>query len=238
MPEPEFLRATRTAYDTVAADYADLLRDELAERPVERALLAAFADLVRERDAPVADVGCGPGRVTAHLRDLGVDAFGIDLSPAMVAVARRDHPDLRFEVGSMTGLDVPDGALAGVVAWYSIIHVPDPELPGVLAGFARVLAPGGHVLVAFQVGDDVRHLDDAYGHRISLDTHQRRPERVAELLARAGLEVRARLVREPDPPEAAPRAVLLARGPAAGPPAGAGAPRAGVRPQRRSPERR
>ena len=51
---------------------------------------------------PVADVGCGPGHVTAHLRDSGLDAFGIDLSPVMIDVARREHPGLRFEVGSMT----------------------------------------------------------------------------------------------------------------------------------------
>jgi ubiquinone/menaquinone biosynthesis C-methylase UbiE len=62
----------------------------------------------------VADVGCGPGRITAHLRQLGVDALGIDLSPAMIEVARRDHPGLRFEVGSMTDLALADASLAGL----------------------------------------------------------------------------------------------------------------------------
>jgi SAM-dependent methyltransferase len=82
----------------------------------------------------VADVGCGPGRITAYLRELGVDAFGIDLSPAMIGVARRDHPGLRFEVGSMTDLDLADASVAGLVAWYSLIHVPDDEIgPGLRA---------------------------------------------------------------------------------------------------------
>ncbi|WP_198654485.1 class I SAM-dependent methyltransferase [Nocardia aurea] len=128
MTESTYLHATQLAYDTVAADYAELLRDELDTKPLDRAMLAAFAELVQAPDAgQVADLGCGPGRITAHLQSLGVNAFGIDLSPQMVAVARRSHPDLRFEQGSMTALDLADGAVGGAVAWYSTVHTP-PEL--------------------------------------------------------------------------------------------------------------
>ena len=78
----DWLADTRTSYDTVADSYADLLRDALAGGPYLRAALALFADLVHAAGGgPVADVGCGPGHVTAHLHKLGVDAFGIDLSP-------------------------------------------------------------------------------------------------------------------------------------------------------------
>ena len=73
--------------------------------------------------------------MTRHLHDLGVEAFGIDLSPEMVALARRDHPDIRFEVGTMTELDLADGSLTGVVAFWSVIHVPDHAVPGVFAEF-------------------------------------------------------------------------------------------------------
>jgi SAM-dependent methyltransferase len=91
--EADFLRRTRASYDTLAADYAAWIHDELAAKPLDRALLGAFADMVRRAGAgPVADVGCGPGRVTAFLDALGVPAFGIDLSPEMVAVARRSYP--------------------------------------------------------------------------------------------------------------------------------------------------
>ena len=210
--EPADLRATRTAYDTVAFDYAALLRDELDRMPLERALLATFAELVRDGgDRPVADLGCGPGRVTAYLAALGLTAFGVDLSPAMVAVAREAHPDLRFDEGSMTALDIGAGALGGILAWYSIIHTPPARLPAVFAEFFRVLAPGGYLLLAFQAGDHHVHLEHAYGHAIALDAYRLDPELISELLARAGIAVSARTVREPEANEKTPQAYLLAR---------------------------
>jgi SAM-dependent methyltransferase len=218
--EPDFLRNTRAAYDAVAASYAQWLREELAAKPLDRAMLASFAELVRAAGAgPVADIGCGAGRVTAHLNELGLPAFGIDLSPSMVAVARQSYPGLRFEVGSMLALDLPDGTLGGLLAWYSTIHVPDDRLPEAFAEFRRVLVPGGFALLAFQVGDEPLHLTQALGQPISVDLHQRRPDRVADWLERAGLAVRARLIREPDDEgdftERTPQAFLLARKPPA-----------------------
>src|SRR5262245_60611420 len=100
-----WLADTRSSYDAVAVSYADQRRDGLAGMPYLRLVLSGFAEMVRAAGGgPVADVGCGPGHVTAHLNGLGVDAFGVDLSPAMIGVAQRDHPGLRFEVGSMTDL--------------------------------------------------------------------------------------------------------------------------------------
>jgi SAM-dependent methyltransferase len=216
--EPDFLRATRASYNAVAADYARRFGNELAAKPLDRAMITGFAELVRAAGAgQVADVGCGTGRVTAFLDGLGLRASGIDLSPQMVAVARQSHPGLRFEVGSMLGLDLPDGALGGLLAWYSVIHIPDERLPGVFAEFCRVLAPGGYVLLAFQVGDGPVHLAQALGREISLDFHYRQPESVAGLLGQAGLVVRARLLREPDEdgdfPERTQQAFVLARKP-------------------------
>lgn len=206
------LAATRESYDTVATDYAELLRGALAASPHDRAVLALFAELVRsDGGGPVADLGCGPGRITAHLARLGLGAFGIDLSPGMVEVARRDHPGLRFEVGSLTGLDFADGALAGALAWYSLIHTPTGELPAVLAELARVLRPGGRLLVAFQVGEEPVELQHAYGHDVRLVNHRRPAALVEEFLGAAGLTVHTRLLRDPEGPEKSPQAYLIAR---------------------------
>jgi SAM-dependent methyltransferase len=209
--EPADIEATRSAYDKVAADYEVLLRDELAEKPVDRAMLGIFAEQVAAADCgPVADLGCGPGRVTAHLATLGLDAFGVDLSPGMVAVARQAHPGLRFEVGTMAALDIPDASLAGAVAWYSIIHTPPERQAGIFAEFARVVRPGGWLLLAFQVGEEVVHLQHAYGHDIDLHTRRQSPERIRGLLENAGFAEFARLVRQPVAPEKSAQGYVLA----------------------------
>lgn len=190
-----WLADTRASYDTVAASYADQVRNLLDETPYERAVLALFADLVRTAGGgPVADVGCGPGRITAYLGGLGVDTFGIDLSPAMIESARREHPGLRFEVGSMTDLDLSDASMAGLVVWYSLIHIPDDELGSVLAQFRRVLRPGGPLLLSFHVGDESQLKTRGYGgHPMKVHVHRRRPDQVAAWLDEAGFTVEAQM---------------------------------------------
>ena len=208
-----WLSDTRRSYDTDASGYADKVRGLLDGSPFLRASLTAFAELVHDADGgPVADVGCGPGYVTRHLNDLGVDAFGIDLSPEMIAIARRDHPDLRFEVGTMTALDLADNSVSGVLAFWSVIHVPDDEVPGVFEQFRRVLRPGGPVLVGFHVGEETRHTTEGYsGRPIDVESHRRRPDQVARWLRGAGFTIEAELVMRPD--EEVPGAIIFARAP-------------------------
>ncbi|MBF5033050.1 methyltransferase domain-containing protein [Micromonospora sp. ANENR4] len=201
MRVPGWLDDTRTSYDIVAVSYADLLRDALAHEPFQRGILALFAELVRAQgNGPVADVGCGPGRITAHLHSIGLDAFGIDLSPAMIDVARRDHPGLRFEVGSMTRLELADDCLTGLLAWFSLIHVPDDEVPTVVAEFHRVLRPGGVLLLGFHAGNGSRLKTEGYGgHPMNVYVHRRPPHRVAAWLDAAGFTVEAEMMHRPAP---------------------------------------
>ncbi|PWI17411.1 SAM-dependent methyltransferase [Streptomyces sp. Act143] len=214
VPVSDFLTRTRVFYDTVAEDYAERFRDPFAGAPVDRAMFAVFAELVGPGGA-VADLGCGPGRATAHLRSLGLDVFGLDLSAGMLAIARRENPDLLFVQGSMLDLDVADGALAGAVSWYSSIHTPVEELPALFSEFRRVLKPGGHLLVGFQVGDEPKRHDKPFGHDVILDFQRRQPEFVGGLLEAAGFEVLSRTVRAPQEQEPTPQACLIARRPAA-----------------------
>jgi SAM-dependent methyltransferase len=209
-----WLADTRTSYDTVAESYTEQMRGALDRVPYLRAALALFADQVRASGGgPVADVGCGPGHVTAHLRELGVDAFGVDLSPAMIDLARRGYPGLRFEVGSMTDLDLADASVAGLLACWSVIHVPDDELPAVFAHFHRVLRPGGQLMVGFHVGDGSRLKTQGYGgHPMNVYVHLRRPARVSEWLRQAGFTIAAELLLDPDD---APGAIVFAGRPAA-----------------------
>jgi SAM-dependent methyltransferase len=216
---PSHLRATAAAYDRFATRYADLARDSFDRLPLDRAFVTAFAACVRDASAArpvVADLGCGPGHLTALLRDLGLDASGVDLSPAMVALARRDHPGLRFTTGSTDALDLADGALDGAVSWYALIHLPPHEVPAHLAEFRRVIAPGGHLALAFF---------DAEDGPVAVFDHKVTPARrwpvdtLAALAADASFTEVGRMMRAPLPGERFRRGHLLLRrsGPVGGP---------------------
>ncbi|MFF4964905.1 class I SAM-dependent DNA methyltransferase [Streptomyces sp. NPDC001037] len=211
----DFLQTTGSSYDAIAKDYASRYPHGLSH-PLERALIGTFAEPVTANGpTPVADLGSGPGGVAALLHGMGVPVFGVDVSPAMVSLAREAHPELRFHVGSMTSLDLPDATLGGILALYSTIHVPDDHLPAAFAGFHRALVPSGHVLLAFQTGVEPGglHLTERFGHEIDLRYYWRTPDQMKSLLTGAGLETVATVVREPQEEETRPRAFLLARRP-------------------------
>ncbi|MFI5714897.1 class I SAM-dependent methyltransferase [Nocardia sp. NPDC051750] len=208
VPESSFLTDTRTGYDTIATAYAENFAGELDADPWERAILSAFAEVVGAGEA-VAEIGCGPGRITGFLSEHGLAMRGIDLSPAMVELARRRHPDIRFEVGSMTALEFSDGSLANAIAWYSLIHIPPAERPGVLAEFHRVLRPGGRLLLGFQAGTEVKHYDEGFGLPVSLDFHRIDPDETAAAAEAAGFTVEMRFFRAPARTESTPQASLL-----------------------------
>ncbi|MFG2843608.1 class I SAM-dependent methyltransferase [Kitasatospora sp. NPDC048296] len=192
--EPAHLAAVRESYDTVAADYVRLVVPPEGMDPVSRAMLAAFAELVRESGGgEVADLGCGPGRVTAYLDGLGLSAFGVDVSGEMVALARRAYPQLCFLQGSMAALDLDSASLGSILAWYSIHHTPPEQLPELFAEFARVLAPGGHLLLGGHVGDAQLRPATGYGHPVSYASHLVPADRLVELLEQAGFTVTTRL---------------------------------------------
>jgi SAM-dependent methyltransferase len=192
---PSYLTATATAYDAVAPLYADLFRNALDDQPLDRAALDMFAEVVRSAGGgPVAELGCGPGYVTAYLHKLGLDAYGLDLSPVMIDLAREAYPELRFEVGSMDTLDLADGELRGIVSWYSLIHVPPQELPAYLGEFRRVMAPGGHLLLGFyeSEGEPLTPFD----HKVT--TAYRWPiDELAALARAADFAEVGRMLREP-----------------------------------------
>ncbi|MFE9877859.1 class I SAM-dependent methyltransferase [Streptomyces sp. NPDC005784] len=216
MTEPSYLAAVRESYDTVAADYAQLVMSPAELDPLSRSMLAVFAEVVRSADrGPVADLGCGPGKVTAHLADLGVRAFGVDLSPKMIEVAQQAYPSLKFTVGSMTALAIGDDELGGILAYYSTHHTPPELLPVVFAEFHRTLAPGGRLMMAGYVGDDVHvRPTHAYGgHPVSFESHLQAPDRIVSLLDRAGLVVTSQLLQEPGEGSKRTVATFLARKP-------------------------
>jgi ubiquinone/menaquinone biosynthesis C-methylase UbiE len=142
----------RKAYGAIAEQYVELFGSSAMVHADDLALIARHLSI---RPGAVLDVGCGPGQLTAHLRSMDVDASGIDLVPEFLDHARDSYPDGRFELGSMDRLPVPDGSIAGILAWYSLIHVPPDDLDGVLTELRRAVAQGGTLVTGFFEGDEV-----------------------------------------------------------------------------------
>ncbi|MEU4774110.1 class I SAM-dependent methyltransferase [Micromonospora sp. NPDC023644] len=152
-------KQVRDAYASVAALYIELFG---TKQQVHVDDLAFIGRHLSSRPGNVLDLGCGPGHITDYLRSLGVDAMGIDIVPEFIAHAKSTHPHGRYQLGSMRNLDVEDHSIAGILAWFSLIHLPPQDLEDVLAEFRRVMAPAGTLVVGFFDGDEV----SAFDHKV------------------------------------------------------------------------
>lgn len=192
MEQPADLVAVRDSYDRAADNYVAMEMGEVGPHPWLRAALGAFAENVRGL-GPVLDVGCGPGHITAHLAGLGLDVSGVDLSPQMVAHARRRFPEQRFSVSSATELELAEASFGGILGWWSLFNLPRPALAAVVRSFAQALVPGGQFLLGTHLGDGEVARTEGYGVPVQWTTHLWQPEQLIALVRDAGLEPVAQL---------------------------------------------
>lgn len=205
----------RESYDWIADDYAREIYGELQHKPFDRQLLDRFAARIAGR-GQVCDMGCGPGQVARYLRDAGAEGFGVDLSPRMVELARRLNPDIPFREGNMMALDLAEGTLAGIAAFYAIVNIPEESLPSVFREMHRVLAPDGLLLVAFHLGHEVVQKEELWGKTVSMDFFFFQAPSIRQKLEAAGFVVEEIIERGPYAPEVeyqSRRAYILARKP-------------------------
>jgi ubiquinone/menaquinone biosynthesis C-methylase UbiE len=195
----EHVATARAVYEKAAPSYVQFVGTEISsatEGPIDRSLLAAFIELIKRNPiGRVADVGCGPGRVAAFMAERGLDVVGVDVSQAMLTVARTAHPHIMFEEGRLDNLPIETGVLAGAVCWYSIIYTPPDRLAEAFKELARVLLPAGFLLLAFQAEGEPVHRADAQGTRLPLTSYRHSVRQVASCLEEAGFKIYSTILR-------------------------------------------
>lgn len=219
MPENDAgpIAVIRENYDRLAEEYSSHVYAELANKPLDRELLGRFAASVTGC-GQVCDMGCGPAHIARFLHDSGVAVFGLDLSPQMLAQARRLNPGIEFREGNLLALDLPNSSLAGITVFYAIVNLPLDSLPTVFGEMARVLQPDGRLLLTIHVGDEDIRPGELWGQPITMPFRLHDPEFIRKLLTEAGFEIEEIVRREPYAPEVeyqTRRAFLFARKPAA-----------------------
>lgn len=192
------IRDTQASYDRVAVEYGERYKDEMNDKPFDRACLDRLAREVGDL-GPICDMGCGPGQVARYLHRQGVQTLGVDLSPNMVAEAQRLNPEINFHQGNVLALPDADNSWGGIAAFYCIIHIPRQQIVAALQEMKRVLKPGGILLVTFHIGTEIKHLDAWWEKPVSLDFAFYLPAEMESWLGEAGFELKETLIREPNP---------------------------------------
>jgi ubiquinone/menaquinone biosynthesis C-methylase UbiE len=155
-------------YDTVAREYAEAFTGEHERKPKDQEVLHRFSQELGSR-RPVWDLGCGPGQTTKYLKDLGMEISGLDLSAQILEQARSRHPELHFRQGNILELDFGDDEIAGVVAFYAIVHFTEEQVGIAFHEVFRVLQPGGIFLLTYHIGKKTIHLAEFLGKKVDID---------------------------------------------------------------------
>lgn len=192
----------RAVFEVAAGSYVQFAGTDInsaTEHPIDQSLLGAFIEMIKGPSfLRVADVGCGPGRVASFMADRGLNVVGVDVSPAMLAIAMTAHPQVQFAQGQLDALPFESGGLAAVVCWYSIIYTPEDRLVETFEELARVLTPGGHLLLAFQAEGEPLHREDAFGSGLPLTSYRHSVSDVVGLLEESGFRISATVIRAPE----------------------------------------
>ncbi len=185
-------------YDTVAKEYAETFTGEHEKKPKDQEILRRFAQEIGDRK-PVWDFGCGPGQTTKYLTDLGTQISGLDLSTKALAQARAIHPGIIFRKGNILDLDFENNSIAGIVAFYAIVHFTMDQVALAFREIFRVLQPGGIFLFTFHIGEKTIHIDEFLGKKVDVDIMFFTTDFILSCLKKSGFELTEIIEREPYP---------------------------------------
>jgi ubiquinone/menaquinone biosynthesis C-methylase UbiE len=163
--EPFDASAVRTAYNTVAEDYAEAFAGDLLQLPLDRQVLDTFVERIPAKES-VLDLGCGPGQVGQYVAERGPRVVGMDLAQEMLLVARPRIGIGRLACGDMRAIPFRSGSFSGVVAFYSVHNLPRSELGTALAEIHRILKPSGTLVVTTHLGEGEVYSNQFLGYDI------------------------------------------------------------------------
>ena len=155
-------------YDTVAKEYSETFSGEHEKKPKDQEILRRFSMEIGDR-RPVWDLGCGPGQTATYLKGLGIEISGLDLSEKILEQARTIHPEIHFRKGNILELELEDDSIAGVVAFYAIIHFTEEQVGIAFREIFRVLQPGGLFLFTYHIGEDTIRIEEFLGKKVNID---------------------------------------------------------------------
>jgi ubiquinone/menaquinone biosynthesis C-methylase UbiE len=155
-------------YDSIAKEYAEKFFGEHDKKPKDQEIFRRFSREIGDR-RPLWDFGCGPGYSTKYLTTLGLEISGLDLSDKMLEQARAIHPEIRFRKGNILELDFDANSIAGIVAFYAIVHFTEEQVGMAFREVFRVLKPGGIFLLTFHIGEKTIHVDEFLGKKTDID---------------------------------------------------------------------
>lgn len=178
----------KKGYDQVARKYASAFFNELEDKPLDKYILNAFANLI-DKNGLVCDLGCGPGQIARYLKDLDIETMGIDLSLEMVAVAQEMNPDIFFKEDNMLALSLEDGSLSGAVSFYSLVHFGYDEIERVAKEIYRTLKSDGKFLTAFHAGDYLLHVDSLLDETVDMDYVFFDTDKIVEIFKGVGFQM-------------------------------------------------
>ena len=192
------LNKVEDLYNTVAKEYAETFSGEHEKKPKDQEILHRFSLEIGDR-RPVWDFGCGPGQTTKYLKDLGIEISGLDLSEEILEQARTINPEIHFRKGNILELEFENVSIAGIVAFYAIVHFTEEQIGVAFGEVFRVLKPGGIFLFTYHIGKETIHVEEFLGKKVDIELMLFKTDFICRCLKKTGFKIIDVIEREPYP---------------------------------------
>ena len=185
-------------YDVVAKDYSETFSGELEKKPKDQEILRRFSKEIGNKK-PVWDIGCGPGQTTKFLKNLGMEISGLDISDKILEQARINNAEIHFRKGNILELEFEDDSIAGIVAFYAIVHFTEEQVGVAFREVFRILKPSGIFLFTYHIGEETIHVEEYLGKKVDIELRLFKTDFILTCLRNCGFKIIDVIYREPYP---------------------------------------